>query len=217
MAKERRTNNQLELEVSVNFKDFEDQELKLAAYVFTRSGRLVAKEPIIVKEGRGAAEFNVDEAGQRLLVKVGPHVEDLKDLSRHKPISRRIDVIPGKKAELDLEILQSVWICWLKVPYFVTGTVKKDGQPICTGEVDIYEVDFGPCIWVLPDLVIEKIRGAIIDVIIDPPPFEIPEIAVWPDPDDDWCGTGPKPTRMRTSRPPPPKLGRTTWGPMTAR
>jgi hypothetical protein len=193
MAKEERVNKELELEVSVNLKDFEENELDLIAYVFNHSGRLIAKEPIKVKEGRGQVEFNISEVSKRLFVKVGPEVEDLKDLTGHKPISRGVEVTPGKKVELNLEILRPGWICWLKVPYLVTGTVKKDGQPICTGEVDIYEVDFGPCIWLLPDLVIERLRDAIIDVIIDPPPYEIPEIAVWPDPDDDWCGTGPKP------------------------
>ncbi len=186
---------ELELEVSVNLKDFEEKELNLVAYVFNRSGRLVAKEPIKVKEGRGVAEFKIDETQQRLFVKVGPEVEDLKDLSRHKPISRKIVAMPGEKAEIDLEILKPGWICWFKVPYLVTGTVKKGSDPICSGEVDIYEVDFGPCFWKLPDLVIERVRDALIDVVVDPPPIEIPEIPVWPnwDDDDDWFGTGPKP------------------------
>lgn len=194
MAKEKRTVKELELEVSVNLKDFEKKELKLAAYVFNHSGRLVAKEPIKVKEGRGVAEFKVKETPQRLLVKVGPDVKDLKNLFRHRPISRRVEVIPGKKVELELEILKPGWICWLKVPYLVTGTVKKDDQPICSGEVDIYEVDFRLCFWRLPDLVIERIRDALIDVVVDPPPIEIPEILVWPNwEEDDWCPTGPKP------------------------
>jgi hypothetical protein len=60
--------------------------------------------------------------------------------------------------------------------------------------VDIYEVDFEPCIRLLPDWVIESLRDALIDVVIDPPPIEIPEIPVWMNWDeDDWCGTGPKP------------------------
>ena len=188
------TQNELELEIAVNLKDFEEEEVQLAAYVFNRSGRLVAKEPIEVKEGRGVAEFKVEETPQNLLVKVGPDVGDLKDLVRHKPISHRVEVIPGKKAELELEILKPGWICWFKVPYLATGTVKKDNEPICSGEVDIYEVDFGPCFWKLPDLVIERIRDGIIDIVVDPPPIEIPEIPLWPKwDDDDYCGTGPKP------------------------
>ena len=194
MAKERKTEEKIELEVSVNLKEYEEEEVKLAAYVYNHAGRLVAKELIKVNDGRGVAEFEIEAAPQRLLVKVGPDFKDMKELPRSKPLSRKVEVIPGKKAELDLEILKPGWICWFKVPYLVTGTVKKEYQPICSGEVDIYEVDFGPCIWKLPDLVIERVRDALIDVIIDPPPIEIPEILVWPDrDDDDWCGTGPKP------------------------
>jgi hypothetical protein len=194
MDKEKENVKEFELEVSVNLKDFEEKELNLVAYVFNRSGRLVAKEPIMVKEGRGVTEFTIGETQQRLLVKVGPDVKDLKDLIRQKPISRSVEVMPGKKAELELEILKPGWICWLKVPYLVTGTVKKGDQPICSGEVDIYEVDFGTCFWKLPDLVIERIRDALIDVVIDPPQIEIPELPVWPKwEEDDWCGTGPKP------------------------
>ncbi|MFC1861121.1 hypothetical protein ACFLYL_02420 [Chloroflexota bacterium] len=194
MAERRKTSDELELEVSVNLKDAEEKEVNLIAYVFNRSSRLIAKEPIKVTEGRGVAEFKVKESPQRLLVKLGPDVTDLKDLFRHRPISRNIDVMPGKKAELDFDILKPGWICWLKVPYLVTGTVKKDNLPICIGEVDIYEVDLRACFWRLPDLVIERIRDAVIDVIVDPPPIEIPEILIWPQwDDDDWCGTGPKP------------------------
>jgi hypothetical protein len=188
------TTKELELEVSVSLKDFKEKELKLAAYVFNQSGRLLAKEPIKVEEGRGVVEFKVKEMPRRLLVKVGPDVKDLKDLSRSRPISRRVDVIPGKKVELQLEILKPGWICWFEVPYLATGVVKKGDQPICSGDVDIYEVDFEPCFRLLPDLVIEKIRDALIDVVIDPPPIKIPEIPVWLNWDeDDWCGTGPKP------------------------
>ena len=194
MDKEKRTIKELELEVSVKLKDFEEKEMTLAAYVFNHSGRLVAKEPIKIKKGRGVAEFKVKETPQRLLVKVGPDVKDLKDLFRHSPISRRIEVISGKKVGLELEILKPGWICWFKVPYLVRGTVKKDDQPICSGEVYIYEVDFRLCFWKLPDLIIERIRDALIDVVVDPPPIEIPEILVWPNwEEDDWCPTGPKP------------------------
>ncbi|MBL0714567.1 MAG: hypothetical protein JJV98_12790 [Desulfosarcina sp.] len=194
MAEEKEARKELELEVSVNLKDFEENELKLAAYVFNHSGRLVAKEPIKVKEGRGVVELKIKETPQRLLVKVGPDVEDLKDLSRKQPISRMAIATPGKKTVIDIDILKLSWICWLQVPYLVTGTVKKGSDPICSGEVDIYEVDFRSCFWRLPDLVIERIRDAIIDVVIDPPPIELPEILAWPQwDDDDWCGTGPKP------------------------
>lgn len=78
MDKEKRTVKELELEVSINLKDFKEKELKLADYVFNHSGRLVAKEQIKVKGGRGVAEFKVKETPQRLLVKVGPDVKNLK-------------------------------------------------------------------------------------------------------------------------------------------
>ena len=92
-------------------QEFEGEELKLAAYVLGRSGRLLAKEPIKVKDGRGVAECSIEAAPQRLLVKIGPDIKDLKGLSRHKPISQSVEVIAGKKAELELEILKPGWIC----------------------------------------------------------------------------------------------------------
>ena len=186
---------QIELEVTINLQDFAEKELTLSAYVFNRSGRLIAKKPIEIKKGRGVSEFKISEISQRLLIKVGPHVEDIRDLVRHKPISRRVEVVFGKKVEVEFDIIKPGWICWLKVPYLVTGTVKKNNLPICTGEVDIYEVDFRTCFWRIPDIVIERIRESIIDIVIDPPPVDLPEIIEWPkwDDDDDWCGTGPRP------------------------
>jgi len=69
------------------------------------------------------------------------------------------------------------WICWLKLPYYVTGTVKKQKAgpdiPICAGEVTIYDVDIKYCLLRLPDLVIERLRDGIIDAVIDPPPIEL--------------------------------------------
>ena len=186
--------NELELEVSVNLAGYQEEEVNLAAYIFTRAGRLVAKEALPVKKGRGKLSLKLKERPQSLLVKVGPDVENLQDLAARKPISRRVVVMPREKATLDLEILKPGWICWLKTPYLVTGTVTKDGDPICSGEVDVYEVDIRACLWRLPDLVIERLRDAIIDVVVDPPEAKIPEVLAWPIwEDDDWCGTGPKP------------------------
>jgi len=185
---------ELEFEVSIHLEDSEEKELDLAVYVFNRSGRLVAKEPIKVKKGRGAVEFKLRETSKRLLVKVGPDIKDLKNLHLHRPVSRSLEALPERKTSLEIEILKPGWICWFRVLYFVTGTVKKEDQPICSGKVDFYEVDFRYCFWNLPELDIERIRDAIIDVVIDPPPIEIPEIPVWPNRnEDDWCPTSPKP------------------------
>ena len=192
MDNTKRSQKPIEFQISVNLTDGRAAKFRLAAYVFSRSGRLVAKEPIELKEGQGAIHIKIKEVPQKFLIKVGPEVEDLRDLSIVQTVSRMAVAAPPEKVVLDFAIPKPGWICWLKVPYLVTGTVSKNGEPICAGEVDIYEVDFKTCLWKLPELVIERIRDAIIDVIVDPPPFELPEIR-WDILDDDYCGTVPRP------------------------
>lgn len=173
---------------------------ELAVYVFTPSGRLVKKEPIVAdarKKALGQAEFKIEEEAEELVVKVGPDVESLSTLGRYQLPSERI-ATASEKVALAFKLPKPHWWCWIKVPYVITGTVEKQtatGQvPVCVGEVDIYDVDLRHCFPRLPELIIEKIREAMIDIILDPPPIqENPVWPAWDDGDGDWCGTGPKP------------------------
>jgi hypothetical protein len=191
------------LEVNVILEELTDDQgwPNVAAYVFSRSGRLLAKQPLepdAAKPTAGQAVLELEAEREDVVVKIGPDVEDVGRLKRYHPAVDKVLITPEKKAVLSFEIVKSAWWCWLKLPYVVTGTVEKqtDGYkvPICTGEVDIYDVDIGYCFLRLPNLVIERIRDSIIDVVVDPPPFELAEIprrVHWDD--NNWCGTGPKP------------------------
>lgn len=205
------------LKITANLEGFETdvERPDIAVYLFNRFGRLVAKQPLAKTDepGIGEAAFSFKGRAEKLIVKVGPDLkeEDIKKLERRKPFKDNILAVPGKETKLKLKIPKPFWECWCAVPYIVKGTVLKqeNGQnlPVCYGTVDIYEVDpIFRCILKLPELVIERIRDAIIDIIIDPPPIiieKIPEIIPeWPGngDDDGWCGTKPK-----GPLPPPPE------------
>jgi hypothetical protein len=185
---------------------------EMAAYAFARSGRLLAKAPLERSQKDSEQAVAILELGVErghIAVKVGPDLEDPVLLGRHDPATKNVLVAAGKPALVELELPKPVWICWLKAPYVVTGTVDKveDGHsaPICSGTVDIYDVDIGFCLRRLPDIIIERVRDAFIDVLLDPPPvYEIiPEKphGWWDWDDDDWCGSVPRPPF-----PPPPEL-----------
>jgi len=200
--------NELLFKVSVELKEFPKEQKwpEMAAYLFSRSGRLIDKKLLLEDENQASlAQFEIKSQYEGLIVKIGPEIKDLKDIQRlkkYQPIVKRVELKEDKILKID--ILKPFWICWLKIPYHVTGSVMKqkpgDDAPICVGEVDIYDVDIRYCILRLPDIVIEQIRDSIIDLIVDPPPIEIekipPHLIQWDD--DDYCGTGPRPF-------PPPK------------
>jgi hypothetical protein len=177
----------------------------LAAYLYTRSGQFVAKGTLEAsgkQQDVGIAKFKLGDFQKSLVVKIGPAVDDARQLQRHTLAAQRILLTPRDVFEAKFEIPRPTWEHWLARPYLVTGTVEKwqDGTatPVCVGEVDIYDVDVR-CFLRLPDVVIEQVRDGLIDLIVDPPPVqleELPTIAYW---DDDWCGTPPGP------RPPLPR------------
>lgn len=197
------------LEVIVDLKELEKEQQwpNIVAYAFSR-GRLLAKNPLkqdTTKPTIGKTEVELDPKEESLVIKIGRDVEDVRDLQRYNPVVKKVYVTPKKKTILSFDIDKPLWLCWHKVPYFVTGTIEKqvagNKLPICFGEVDIYDVDIEYCLLRLPDLIIERLRDSIIDIVIDPPPINIPkieidEIPIWPQWDDDWCGTPPgKPPR----------------------
>lgn len=167
---------------------------QLNAYLFDRSGRLVDRQPLEPEpkdSGRAQASFKEPpRPGQT--VKIGPIVDDLSELERYQAVTQRVEAEP-----LRLILPRPFWICWLKVPYVVTGTVVKqengNERPVCIGKVDIYDVDLHRCFLYLPDFVIERIRSAIIDIVIDPPPLRVWEKLPWPRELEEWQGIGPRP------------------------
>jgi len=199
MSRSSRRRKRQTLEVIVTLKEMEKRKWpKISAYVYRRR-RLLAKESLEQDEeepSTGRAKFSLDPVKQHLIVMIGPEVEDSTELKRHKPSVHEVLVDPGKPSVIQIELDRVVWWCWLRVPYIVTGTVKKKDEdhtmPICIGEVDIYDVDIGRCILRIPDPIIERIRDGIIDILVEPPPIDLPE-PPWPDCFDDWCGTGPRP------------------------
>lgn len=196
----------IQLEVIVKLADLMDGEdwPKIAAYVFSRSGHFlingeIKRDPR--KPATGKIKLRMNARRKHLIVKIGPLLENLNILEHYQPVTQ--SVLVKDKVELAFKLEKKSWICWLKHPYYVTGTVKKQktgpDTPICAGEVTIYDVDIKYCFLKLPDTIIERIREAIIDVVIDPPPidpmrieFKKPDVW-WKGDDDDGCGTGPKP------------------------
>lgn len=170
---------------------------QLNAYLFDRSGRLLDKQAIEVDPkdaSQGQARFKQAlRPGQ--IIKVGPAVDDITELDRYRPFQERVGLDPREL--LRLRLPRVLWLCWLRLPYFVTGQVVKQEnggeRPVCIGEVDIYDVDLHRCFLYLPDLVIERIRDAIIDIVIDPPPLRVWERLRWPRELEEWQGVGPRP------------------------
>jgi hypothetical protein len=171
---------------------------KMAAYVFTRRGKLLGKgplEPDPRKPTLGYAAVKVEAAQEQVVVKVGPDVEDVADLARYQLPLQPLALAAEPAVAVAIKIGKPIWGCWIKVPYLVAGTVEKmtgNGHlPICYGEVDVYDVDVRFCFLKLPDRIIELIRDGLIDVLVDPPRIVKPEeLPFW---DDDWVEGTPRP------------------------
>ncbi len=188
------------LEITVELQELTREQgwPKLMAYLFDLRDRLLAKVPLETdpaKPNAGRAVVELESRGEPVVVKLAPDVEELRLLQRHSPAVNRVRLTPGQRATLPLKLPKPIWLCWLKVPYVVTGTVSRqsDNAPFCFGEVDVYDVDIGYCFPRIPDPIIEHLREAIIDLIMDPP-RQLPKVIPnWPDWDDDYCGTPPRP------------------------
>jgi hypothetical protein len=171
---------------------------QLNAYLFDRSGRLLEQQAVEAdpkEPTRGQAQFQQSlRPGQT--VKIGPAVQDIAELDRRQPFAQRLG-LEELRQPIRLRLARPFWLCWIMVPYVVTGQVVKQEngseRPVCVGEVDIYDVDLFRCFWRLPDLVIERLRDAIIDLVIDPPPFRVWEKLRWPRELEEWQGVGPRP------------------------
>jgi hypothetical protein len=188
----------LGLEVSLELTDFAegDKLPSMAVYLFDSSGQLLEKKAISkeqIKNGKIKEVFKVKSTANTL-VKVGPALEDPKRLSMYRTISSNVGlkIERSEKEALNLVIPTPIWKCWIRYPYSILGSVETDkGIPVCYGNVDIYDVDIELCFSKLSDDIIERLRDALIDIIIDPPRISDKYAVGWPDWDDDFCGTPP--------------------------
>lgn len=196
-----------DIRINVELQEFPEGELwpQIAAYLYNQAGRLIARAELKQETKRkaiGTAVFKVvgefDE--KTLTLKIADHKEDVRELIQEKTATYRFSDLTNVAGVATLVIPEAIWYCWLKVFYLVRGTVDKwtgsQKLPVCLGEVDIYDVDVC-CLLKIPDIVIERIRDGIIDLLLDPPPIELlkPDTlpSWWNGDDDDWCGTPPKP------------------------
>jgi hypothetical protein len=193
-----REENMSHLKVIVEIEERSPDERwpELVAYLFTRTGRLIDSKPVAPPEEAAkitTAMLDGPDAPTDVVVKVGPAVVDSSDLERYQPAVATVTAGREEWESVEIALPKSIWICWVKVRYIVTGTVKKlaDGHaaPVCFGEVDVYDVDIGQCFWRLPDPIIERIRESLIDLVLEPPPVDLKELEHWPRWEDDWCAT----------------------------
>ena len=141
--------------VDVAFRDYPvGKELPhTRAYLFDSAGRLAESKPV----HKEPVKFEV-AAGQRYQVKVGPdllhnkkeHPADLVgQLTRAKALTQ--DYVPALGVDkLSFAAFPTIYGCWFETCIFVHGTVRKllnpgSNQPlyapICTGTVQIFQVD----------------------------------------------------------------------------
>jgi hypothetical protein len=118
------------------------------AYLLDRTGKLVDSKPI----GGGRIKFQLAD-GRRHRLLVGPEVATAKrsgaslaaELANANAVSRDIAAGSGP-AEVTLAIPPSIYRCWWKTCIYVHGSVRKETSPgvyapICTGVVQIFQVD----------------------------------------------------------------------------
>ena len=187
------------LDVSAELKELGSQQWpELQAYVFNRAGRVIASQPLRQDTRHptiGRVELDVQAVDEPVTIKIGPPVDDPAALERLSPATRTLRLAAGPTVKVPFEIPAVGWRCWIKVPYLVTGTVTKletgTTAPICAGEVDVFDVDIG-CILRMPDVLIERLRLSIVDLVLDPPPPHLQEIVWWNRWEDDYCGTPPR-------------------------
>ena len=153
------------LVVSLNIHEIEEK-FDIYGYLFDKFGKLVSKKKVIVKGNTGRVDFPVKKIG-RYTLKIAGDVEQIRELEKLKPVTKSF-YFTGETLHLHFDIPKIVWVCWLKLPYVIKGFVKKDGYPICIGEVDIYEVDYRFCFLRIPEDVLDRLKKSIIDEIVNP-------------------------------------------------
>jgi hypothetical protein len=169
----------LKIEVAFYGQEKKEDLPRVRAYLFDRTGQLVASEQV----EKGIATLQI-EPEKSYRIKVGPDLlverNDLSSnlalqLAKAKAVTK--DVNPQIKLEsVRFPIPKPIWYCWWETCVIVHGTVRKlinpgDPQPkylpICNGIVQIFQVDLGCTldqmtsfqVLTLRDLLIDKLRG----------------------------------------------------------
>ena len=170
------------------------------AYLFDSRDRLIESKAA----GREPVTFQI-AGNQRYRVTVGPDLVSEKErgaadlaslLANAKAISR--DYIPQLANEaLDFDIYQNIWFCWWQTCILVHGRVQKllnpggtppQYAPICTGTVQIFQVDLGCTldslasfdVVLLRDRLVNALRGISateVAAIAPPTSFRAPRLA----------------------------------------
>lgn len=168
------TEQKLRASVKLHNPERSTEVPSLAVYLFTPSGTLVKAQPL----GKDPIELGIQEG--RYVVTVGPNFLNNKgqappDLAKKLESSRAFsrDYIPAlHKNSLDIEIPASFWLCWFLTCIDVHGTVRKllnpgssnpQYAPICSGTVQIFQVDLGCTL----DQVISFTDNAFRELLVD--------------------------------------------------
>jgi len=124
----------------------EGQTLPAArAYLFDRAGRLVDSKPVRDE----SAEFQVapDQAyrvtvGPELLAESKEAAANLEaQLAKANALSQ--DFLPTGPNSAAFRVNPNIWLCWFPTCINVHGTVTNGTFPLCTGTVQIFQVDLG--------------------------------------------------------------------------
>lgn len=188
-----KTSNRIKyLQLEVSFEKKPEQEIKVIAYTFDRSGNLIGQAPL----ENGRAKVPVVE-GQERRVRIflapappegkeqAPTLETMERLHAYEPVLKIGPKGELAKIEAIPDALSSYWfLCRCRVrgqvvrPVGIGGTSQN--LPICHARVHICEVD--PLPWIilhLPDELIFRLRDELLQEIVkpfppnppDPPPF----------------------------------------------
>ena len=129
MAKEINKPRTVDLKVQLELVDASEKERrsKLAAYAFTKGGKLLATKAF---DAKGEATLSVPAGDEPAAVCVfaGPAVDDpnVEELLRRGAEVRHLRV-SAKEPDgvVQMEVLPPIWGCWLKSACLVRGTLLK--------------------------------------------------------------------------------------------
>ncbi|MCC6720066.1 MAG: hypothetical protein IT555_19490 [Acetobacteraceae bacterium] len=202
MATKPETNRPLTIDVTATFAERPDGLPPLVAYLFTRSGTLLAQQSLD-KDSRARLPAATNAEPQALRVVIGPEIAKdalgIAEVLRRGGVERHVALRPGidRLSPVAIAIGPEVLKFWLGSFCRVQGTLLKQvvsggitlRLPVCNATIDIYEVDPWPIILpTLPDIDIDRLR----DIVDGPwPPIDLP-IPPRPEPD-------PSPIRARAS------------------
>ncbi|OLE55334.1 MAG: hypothetical protein AUG51_03690 [Acidobacteria bacterium 13_1_20CM_3_53_8] len=183
-----RDNQTQGIRVKVGFEGQPQQDIKLTAYAFDRTGNLIASAPVTGEHAQLA--LRPDQARYaRIFVapppptKTKPERMTLKDMERLNAYEPFWKFNREASVQEILGIPENYWKCWLLCKCRVRGRVVRPitiggtttELPICHARVHICEVDPLPIIiWRLPDDLVYRLRDDLIYLVEQPVRFPIP-------------------------------------------